>query len=177
MSFGNTDMALQAAVMLHNLGTIAVIVNMVSIMTGVGLVSTGLFSMKRYGEMRTFMSHQMTIWMPLAQIFGGIMCLMLPTMITTILRAFWGEGQTMPLAYTGTGLHDIDVYVPVVNAFIRLIGVGAIIRAAVLFARSGSSGHQPGILGKAILHVFGGIFCIHILGTVHLIKYIFNISS
>lgn len=174
---GKTDFANHAAVMLHNLGTVADILNVVAIVMGLGLVIGGLFKLKRYGEMRTFMSHQMSLWGPLAMVMGGVFLLILPWTVTTSLLAFFGPGQTSPLSYQGTMTHDIDVYIPVINAFIRLIGVGAIIRACVLFSRSGQTGGQPGTIGKAILHLFGGILCVHIMGTVELVKYLFDLQS
>lgn len=171
------DFAGHAAIMLQNLGIVADILNVVAIMIGLGLVIGGLFKLKRYGEMRTFMSHQMTIWGPLSMIIGGVLLLILPWTVTTSLLAFFGPGQTSPLSYQGSMTHDIDVYIPVVNAFIRVIGVGAVIRACVLFSRTGQTGGQPGVIGKAMLHLFGGILCIHILGTVELVKYLFDLQS
>lgn len=173
----NTDFAAHAAVMLHNLGTLANILNVVAILMGLGMCLGGLFKLKRYGEMRTFMSHQMTIWAPLVMIIGGVLLLLLPYTITTSLLAFFGPGQTLPISYHGATTHDIDVYIPVVNAFIRLIGVGAIIRACVLFSRTGQTGGQPGTVGKAALHLFGGILCVHIMGTVELVKYLFDLQT
>lgn len=166
-----------AAVMMHNLVLLSDIMNYVAILMGLGLFLGGLFKLKRYGEMRTFMSHQMTIWGPLAMMFGGVMLLMLPYTITTSLLAFFGPGQTLPLSYHGDTTHDIDAYIPVVNMFIRLIGVGAIMRACMLFSRSGQIGGQPGVMGKAMLHLFGGILCVHIIGTVDLIKYLFDLQT
>lgn len=171
------DFSGHASIMLHNLGVLANIFDYVAILMGLGLFLGGLFKLKRYGEMRTFMSHQMTIWAPLAMIFGGVMLLMLPVTVTSSLAAFFGPGQTLPISYHGETTHDIDAYIPVVNAFIRLIGIGAIIRACTLFSRTGQVGGQPGILGKALLHLFGGILCVHIMGTVSLVKYLFDIHT
>jgi intracellular multiplication protein IcmC len=165
-----------AVAMMHSITIIANTMSVIGIMLGLGLFMGGLFQLKRYGEMRTFMSHQMTIWAPGAMIFAGVLLLMLPWTVSTALLAFWGDGQTLPLAYTGSGQHDIDVYIPVILAFIRVIGVGAIMRACMMLSKTGGQG-QPGQLGKALTHLFGGILCVHILGTVTVIKYIFGIAS
>ncbi len=169
--------AAHAGVMLHNLGIIANTMSVVAIMLGIGLFVGGMFQLKRYGEMRTFMSHQMTIWGPGAMIFGGVMLLILPFTVTTSLRAFFGAGQTLPIAYTPTGEHDFDVYVPVILAFVRVVGVGAIMRSCLLFSKTGGHGGQPGTMGKAMIYLLGGILCVHIVGTSHLIKYIFDIDT
>lgn len=165
-----------AASMMQNLGIISNMMSTVAIMLGVGLFMGSLFQLKRYGEMRTFMSHQMTLWAPLAMMFAGILLLILPFTVTTALRAFWGEGQTSPLAYVGSGQHDIDVYIPVVLMLVRVVGVGAIMRACFMISKTGGHGGQPGQLGKALIHLFGGILCVHVMGTVTLIKTIFGIN-
>lgn len=164
-----------ASIMLQNIGEIANILNVVAIIIGIGLFLGGLFQLKRYGEMRTMMSQQMSIWAPLSMILAGCFLLILPYTITTLLRAFWGPGQTLPLAYHATGSHNIETYIPVVLAFVRLVGVGAIIRGCVLFSRAGHQGGQPGTTGKAVMHLFGGILCVHVLGTVDLVRYIFDV--
>lgn len=176
MAMGDPNgVAAQASVIMHNLGTISNTMSVVAIMLGLGLFLGGLLQLKRYGEMRTFMSHQMTIWQPMAMIIGAVLLLILPFTVTTSLRAFFGPGQTMPLAYIPVSTSGMDEYVPVVLAFVRIIGVGAIMRACLLLSRSGGHG-QPGQLGKAMIHLFGGILCVHVLGTMHLIKYILDIK-
>ncbi len=173
----SSPMAAQANVMMNNLGIIASTMSVLSILIGLALFLSGMFQLKRYGESRTMMSQQLTLWGPGAMMLGGILLLLLPYTITTSLRAFFGDGQTLPLAYQPTGEYDFDVYVPVVLAFVRVIGVGAIIRACILLSKSGSHSGQPGSLGKAMMHLFGGILCVHILGTVQLIKYLFDINT
>ena len=168
------SMFAQAQAMLHNIGTIANILNMVSILMGLGLFLAGIFQFKKYGESRTQMSSQHSITAPLVMVIAGIFLLILPYTITSSLLAFWGQGQTLPLQYQGPTTYDIDVYIPVILAFVRLIGVGAIMRALVLFSKLGSQG-QPGTMGKAVMHLIGGILCVHILGTVRLVEFIFDL--
>lgn len=170
----NISMYAQAQAMLHNLGTMADIVNVIAILMGVGLVFTGIFHFKKYGETRTQMSSQHSIAGPLALVISGVFLLILPYTVTSALLAFWGPGQTMPLQYEGSTNYDIEVYIPVILAFIRLIGVGAIIRSLILFSKLGSQG-QPGTFGKAIMHLLGGILCVHILGTIQLVEFIFDL--
>ena len=170
----NISMYAQAQAMLHNLTTIANILNVIAILMGLSLFLAGLFQFKKYGEARSQMSSQHSIAGPLALITSGVFLLILPYTITTALLAFFGPGQTMPLQYQGNTTQDIDVYIPVVLMFIRLIGVGAIIRALVLCSKLGSQG-QPGTLGKAMMHLLGGILCVHILGTIQLVEFIFDL--
>lgn len=156
-------------VLMRNLGTLAGIVQTVSIIMGLGLAMSGLFRLKRYGEMRTFMSHQMTLASPLLTFLGGIMLLCVPLVVRTGLLSMWGTSN--PLRYSGPA-EGFGQLVPPIIMFVRLIGVGAFIRGIVLFSRSGREGAQPGIMGKSMLHILGGMLCIHILGTLDLLKQI-----
>ena len=156
----------------NNISMFGSILQTVSIMLGLGLFMGGLFQLKRYGEMRTFMSTQMTIAVPLSMMISGTALLALPTTIATALNAFWST--TSPLNYGGSG-YGWDQYVPAVVMFVRVIGVGSFMRGLLLFSRTGHQA-QPGTLSKAMLHLVGGVLCIHIIGTVDLLKSILDID-
>lgn len=160
-------------VIMQNLGKIATIIQTVSLFLGIGLVFGAFFEFKRYGEQRTFMSHQMTIAGPLLKLLAGACLLVLPTFLSTALQAFWTNAS--PLAYHATN-QGWDRYVPVVIIFVRLIGVGAVIRSIIMFSRAGSSGHQPGTMGKAFILFISGLFLINIVGVYELFKIILDIA-
>ena len=42
---------------------------------------------------------------------------------------------------------------------------------------TGGQGGQPGQLGKALIHLLGGILCVHIHGTELMVKYLFDINT
>ncbi|WP_423063615.1 type IV secretion protein IcmC [Candidiatus Paracoxiella cheracis] len=159
--------------LMNSLGTIAGIVQTVSILMGLSLFMSGLFRLKRYGEMRTFMSHQMTLAGPLLTLIGGICLLSLPLVVRTGLLSFWGTSN--PLRYSGPQ-EGFEQLIPPIIMLVRLLGVGSFIRGIILFSRGGREGSPPGTVGKAMIHIFGGLLCIHILGTVDLVKEILGWS-
>lgn len=157
---------------MQQFGLIANILQTFGIMMGIGLMMSSLFMLKRYGESRTMMSTHMSLNAPLALMLGGVMFLILPTIISTTLFAFWGNSS--PEHYDGS-ISGIDQYVPVVLMFVRLIGVASIMRAIMLFSRAGNhNSSQPGTISKGLMHLFGGLLCVHILGTVNLLKSILD---
>lgn len=162
-------------VLAKNLGYAAVIFQDVAIMMGLGLFMSGLFRLKRYAEMRTFMSHQMTISAPLLMIIGGILLLALPLTLRSALYNVWSTSN--PLHYGGSTNGSWQQLIPPIVIFVRLIGVGAFMRGIVLFARSGSEQSPPGTMSKAMLHVIGGLLCVHILGTFKLLNGILGITG
>ena len=168
------DIVVQATHMLYSIGILATIIQVISILLGLGLFVGALMQLRKFAESRTMMSHHITLWGPLSMMLAAILLLLLPYTVTTSLRAFFGDGQTTPLAYQPAASLGIDVYIPVVLAFVRLIGVGAIVRACLLFSKAGSQSSN-GQLGKGLIYLFGGILCVHVLGTIHLIKSIFDV--
>lgn len=169
------DSGINPILLLQNLGYLADIVQAIAVFLGLGLFMAGLFKLKRYGEMRTFMSHQMTIAAPLLMLFSGIAMMCLPIMLHTALLNIWGVNN--PMRYTGSGDTTWEQLIPGIIAFVRIIGVCAFMRGLVLFSRSGSEHGQQGIMARAFLHVLGGTLCINIIGTLHLLKGILGFTS
>ena len=160
-------------IMIKNLDLIANIIGTISILFGLGLTLSGFFTLKRFAEMRSFMSQQMTLWWPIMKIMSGSMLLILPTFIKTALYTFWGSSS--PLTYHATA-NGWDSYIPVVLTFVRLIGIGAIVRAIIMFSRTGISGSPPGILGKSVVFLFAGIMLMHVVGVYQLLRNILDLS-
>ena len=52
----------------------------------------------------------------------------------------------------------------------QTIGLYAFTRGWILIARAASQGQQPGGTGKGLMHVFGGVLAVNIVGTVELLK-------
>ena len=137
-------MAPNPLIMMANLGYLArYFTKTVCIMIGLGLFMGSLLTLKKYGETRTYMSHQMTLWGPMMMMLSAVLFLVMPTTISSVLFAFWGNKS--PEIYNAAS-SDIDQYVPVVLMFVRLVGVGAIIRACILLSRMG--GKHPAWNGR-----------------------------
>jgi len=155
--------------LMTSLGSIADIFQAISVGLGLALFMSGIFRLKRYGEARTFMSHQLTLAAPLMSLLGGVCLLCLPFFIQTVLLNFWDT--TSPLRYLAPQ-GSFEQLIPPILMVVRLIGVASFIRGIILFSRTGREGSPPGNVGKALLHLLGGLLCVHILGTMHLIKQI-----
>lgn len=53
---------------------------------------------------------------------------------------------------------------------IQVVGVFSFVRGWVLIARGASQGQPPGGTGKGLMHVFGGILAMNIIGTLQVIN-------
>lgn len=151
---------------IHNLETLGGILQAIAIGIGVGLVLSGFFKLMRYGQMRSFMSQQMSLMGPMALIVSGVFMLSIPTTIHLFLSTVWTN--TNPIRYQSSGASWDEIFVAI-KMFVRVLGVIAIMRGILLLSRLGSQG-QPGTAGKAGMYIFGGILSVHIQGTIDIIK-------
>lgn len=147
----------------------------VAIAGGLGLMVGAFFRFKRYGEQRTFMSAQMTLARPLAMLIGGVALLATPVTINTLLLAFWGSSS--PLAYPVLSDANSTEAIQVAIALIRFVGLLGAIRGIFLFTKVGGEQGQPGMVGKATLHIVGGLLCLHILNVYDIIAYILDLDA
>ena len=161
--------------LIENFQVIRDILTYLSYFMGVFFVAMGIFKFKRYGEMRTQMSAQMTILNPLMPFLVGVCLLNFPDFIGTIIGSIYASPN--PLAYKGASTTGYQQYIKPVIMLVRLIGVGAIIRGLVLISRAGSPQAQAGTVGKSIMHILGGALAYNIIATINLVKDLFGLNG
>lgn len=165
----------EAGLLIRHFETLGEILQSIATLLGVVMTIGGLFQLKKYGETRTMMSSQQSASGPLMLLLSGGILLTLPSFIGTALLTFWGNSIS-PMHYPdSTG--GYASLLPAILMFVRLIGVGSFIRGVVLLSRSAGHQSQPGTLAKAIIHIMGGILCLHIGATLSLLSNILGMSS
>ncbi len=146
-------------------------------MIGLSFVVRALYSLKVYGEARTMMSSQASIKEPMMYLLAAGMLVYLPTAMEIIMNTTFG--YSTPLAYA-----PMDTQSPLVSGLfgensqlgqslaiiIQLIGVIAFVRGWMLIARAASHGQPPGGTGQGLMHVFGGVLAMNIIGTLEVIN-------
>ena len=163
----------EASLLIQHFQIVAEILQSISILIGVGLTLGGLLQLKKHGESRTMMSSQHSLAGPLMMLVAGSMLMILPTFIGSALLAFWGGSNPLQHHTSSTS----SSLVVAVEMFVRIVGVGAFIRGIVLLSRTGGQQSQQGTLGKALIHILGGILCVHIVGTVGLLKELLGMTT
>jgi len=146
-----------------------------SIVMGACIFMGGLYHMKRYGEARTMMSGQLTFSKPLMPIVAGTLLMSFPSVLGTVMRAFWGSDWLSPLAYQVTG--DYDVMVPAMLSMVRLLGVVCFIRAILSSLTAVGPHAQPGAKSKVGMLLVAGLLCVNVTGTLHLLNSFFHFSD
>lgn len=162
------------ALIIH-LHTAAVIVQDFAIIAGIFLIYAGFMKFKRYGEMRTMMSSQMTMAEPLMLVVCGSLLMFTPYLLGSAMEAFWSTVN--PLSYMPGSSEFSDKMMRAIFMFLRLLGVGVFIKGWMMMAKSGSINSQPGMRGKAAMHLFIGVLLMHFLGTEHLLMEALGFST
>ncbi len=140
---------------------------------GLSLGLKAVYTLKVYGEARTMQSSTSSIKEPIFYMLVAGLLIYFPTAMDIMLNSSFGSSSV--LAYgdsdimTGIFSGDSDLGNAVVIIF-QTIGLYAFVRGWVLIARSASQGQQPGGMGKGLMHVFGGILAVNIVGTVEMVN-------
>jgi len=134
---------------------------------GIWFILSAFILLKRYGEYRVMMMVNVRFNRPLMLILVGIILFYIPEMTKVSIATFWGTDsiQRWPVQTTGWK----DIFDPVVD-IVRIFGYIAFVKGWVLWSRTGSEQKQPGLAGKALMHLVGGILAINIVGTITLIE-------
>ncbi len=155
-------------ILMQNLGIVADIMQTLAILIGLALFIGGVFQLKRYGETRSMMSSQASMMGPLMAMLSGVAMLCSPLFMGTVLVSFWGTGGISDLPYDTSAETGWSQYIEPVLMMVRLVGVYAFMRGFVMSSKTGSGHAPPGTTGKIFAYLFGGILCIHIMGTMQL---------
>ncbi len=159
--------------LIQNFTIIAQIMNIFAITAGVFLTLAGIFEFKKMGEQRSMMSQQHGALKPMIMLICGAMLLILPSFIGTAMLSFWGNTNDMAYPSDATGFGSLA---PAIFVFVRIIGLGSFIRGIIMLSRAGGQQSQPGLIGKALIHIFAGILCLHIVETMNLFGSILGLT-
>ena len=132
------------------------------------------FEFKIYGEMRVMMSYSTNIMKPLSTLIVAIILLFWPDMLHHSLMTFFSHPR--PYAPGRSGFDPGSIYAMIGN-IVQIIGFIAFIRGWVILARAAhQGGQQPGIIGKGISHIVGGVFAINIFQTWRIVQATFGFT-
>lgn len=159
--------------LIQNFTIIAQILNIFSITAGVFLTLAGIFEFKKMGDQRSMMSQQHGAMKPTVLLLCGAMLLILPTFIGTIMISFWGNVSDLSYSGNTSGYGSLA---PAVLVFVRIIGLGSFIRGIIMLSRAGGQQAQHGMIGKALIHIFAGVLCLHVVETMNLLGSILGLT-
>lgn len=161
----------------NSLGPVQKLITGGAYLIGCAFVFKAIYSLKMYGEARTMQSSSTSIKEPLVFLMVGAMLIYFPTAFKILMQTTFGYQNVLQYAPVNSSNQAIDTLFGNGSAvgrpltmLIQVIGLIAFVRGWVLIARSASQGQPPGGTGKGMMHVFGGILAINIVGTLNMIN-------
>ncbi len=105
-------------------------------------------------------------------------CLYLPTAVSTSQETLFGSPTILSYS-AGTAVSaQGKIALDTVIGFVQLVGLWAFLYGAVLLNRAHSrSVYDPGLGGKALAHLVGGVFCMNIVATLQAIAQSFGLEK
>ncbi len=144
---------------------------------GCAFLFKAIYSLKVYGEARTMMSNNSSIKEPVVYLMVGAIFVYFPSAFSALMQSTFGYENVLQYAPVNSGSKSLDtlfgngsVVGRPLTIIIQVIGLIAFVRGWVLIARSASQGQPPGGTGKGLIHVFGGILAINIVGTLEMLN-------
>lgn len=144
---------------------------------GCAFLFKAIYTLKVYGEARTMMSSHTSIKEPVVYLMVGAIFIYFPTAFAMLMQTTFGYENVLQYAPINSSNQTLDflfgsgsVVGRPLTIIIQVVGLVAFVRGWVLIARSASQGQPPGGTGKGLVHVFGGILAINIVGTINIIN-------
>lgn len=143
---------------------------------GIGLVFKAMYHLKVYGEARTMMSVQSSLSTPLTYLFVGAALIFSPTFIASSLQTVFGSDSL--LAYSQWGGYSAygGTMMNAIFRCVQFVGLIAFFRGWVLMTHATGGQSQPGVFGKALTHILGGILALNIVATANILQETLGVS-
>lgn len=143
-----------------------------SYLTGMICMFRALYYLKVYGEARTMMATQANAATPIALIVCGAGLIFLPTAIDVLNFTVYHTNTTLSYDTADSSYGDLMVMISLV---VQLVGLIAVIRGLMILSGTGQQGRQPGMTGKGMTHLMGGILAMNFWATTAMLSRLFGV--
>ncbi len=144
---------------------------------GISFGIKALFSLKKLAEAKSQMADHGSIKEPLIYLLVAAMFLYFPTGFAVLMQTTFGYTNVLtyvPVTSGSSSLQslfgDNSAFGYTLSVLIQVVGAIAFVRGWVLIARSAAQGQPPGGTGTGLVHVFGGILAMNIVGTLQIVN-------
>ncbi len=156
--------------LVSNIPELNALITATAYLAGFAFCLKGVYKLKEYGEMRSMMASQTSLFKPMILFLVGGLLMFFPRVYHIGLETFFGQRDPSPLAYQSTDYTSWYGIEGVIVQIVQLIGAIAFVRGVWMI--SGFSGQQSpqGAFGKAMTHIIGGILAINVVGFADVLK-------
>ena len=160
----------------NSLGSVYQMLIGICYLTGLSLVASAIYKLKKFGERTAFMHNSKGILAPALLMFIGTALMWAPRFLEVMNNTLFGYAavqSTLSWSSSGTGVDWVDTMAPMIET-VQIIGMIAFIRGMLLVSRLGAEQVQPGIVSKGMIHIIGGVLAINITGTMDVLTNTFG---
>ncbi len=140
---------------------------------GIGFAMKAVMTLKSHGEQRSSLSGVGNMKESVVYIVVAGVLLYFPSAFEALMNTTFGYSSVLAYSQSSSMAQLLGANSDVGNALtiiIQVIGLFAFVRGWILIARGASQGGQSGGgMGKGLMHVFGGILAMNIVGTIQVI--------
>lgn len=142
---------------------------------GLLFIFKALYSLRTHAESKS--QGQGGMKEPLVYIMVGAMLLWFPTGFEVMMNTMFGYSEVLAYAPVGGGSPILSTLFGenstvgyTIALTVQVIGGIAFVRGWVLISRSASQGQPSGAMGQGLMHVFGGVLAMNIIGTLQVLQ-------
>ena len=140
---------------------------------GIGFAMKAFFTLKSHGEQRSSMSGTGNMKEAIVYVMVAMMLLYFPSAFEALMNTTFGYSSVLSYSENPylTSIIGTDSEVGnSITLIIQVVGLFAFIRGWIMIARGATQGGQTqGQTGKGLMHIFGGILAMNIVGTIEVI--------
>lgn len=141
---------------------------------GIGFAIKAFFTLKSHGEQRSSPSGLGNMKEAIVYMLVASALLYFPSTFEALMNTTFGYSSVLAYSqnpYLVGVLGTNSAVGSSIALIVQIVGLFAFIKGWVMIARgaSGGQGHQQGQTGKGLMHVFGGILAMNIIGTLEVI--------
>ncbi|MCX7118034.1 MAG: type IV secretion protein IcmC [Legionellales bacterium] len=160
----------------QNLQSVDRLITGAAYLMGLAFGVKAMMTLKELGESKTMMSGHKSLKEPLLYFLVAAMLIYLPTGFEVFMNTTFGYSSVLSYAPIDSNSSALDILFgqgsmvgSSLAIIIQTIGLVAFVRGWILISRSANQG-QPGGTGKGLVHIFGGILAMNIVGTLQIIN-------
>jgi intracellular multiplication protein IcmC len=143
---------------------------------GIGFAFKALSTLKQHGENRSA-AQQSSFKEPMLYFLVAAVFLYFPTALSVLLDTTFGYTNVLAYSSLNTNNQALNTLFGSsskmgrsFSLIIQVIGIVAFLRGWILISKSAAQGQPPGGTAKGIMHVFGGILAMNIVGTLQVLN-------
>ena len=141
---------------------------------GIVFAFKALHTLKQHGENKMGGGQNSSVKEPLIYFIVSAVFIYFPTAFSVFMQTTFGYSSVLAYSQLNPDNQTLTVFNGeagrALTLIIQCIGLFSFIKGWLMVSKSASSGQQPGGISKGLIHVFGGILAMNVVGTLDVLN-------